>query len=124
MLTIEQLAEYGADIKEALTRCMNKPDFYLRLVRMLANDTHIAGLRAALDAGNLDTAFEEAHALKGVLANLALTPALNPVSEITEILRPKKGEPHVLTPDDGQKLALLLPEAELQMQKLLALING
>ena len=30
-----------------------------------------------------------AHALKGVMANLALTPILRPVQEITELLRSK-----------------------------------
>ena len=32
-------------------------------------------------------AFEAAHALKGVLGNLALTPIYDPVSEMTELLR-------------------------------------
>ena len=32
-------------------------------------------------------AFEAAHALKGVLGNLSLTPLYEPVQEITELLR-------------------------------------
>lgn len=124
MLTIEQLTEFGADTKKALARCMNMPDLYLRLVRMMADDTHIAGLRSALEANDINTAFEEAHALKGVLANLELTPVLTPVSEITEMLRPREGKTPVLTPLDEQKLALLLPEAAQEMNRLLALING
>ena len=35
----------------------------------------------------LRTAFEAAHSLKGVLANLAITPLLEPIKEITELLR-------------------------------------
>lgn len=124
MLTIDQLTEYGADTKKALARCMNMPDLYLRLVKMMANDTHIAGLRSALEAKNVNAAFEEAHALKGVLANLELTPVLTPVSEITEMLRPHGGVSPAITPADEQRLALLLPEAELEMNRLLALING
>ena len=38
-------------------------------------------------AGDLKTAFESAHALKGVLGNLSLTPLYDKVSEITELLR-------------------------------------
>ena len=44
-------------------------------------------LPEAVSEGNLDKAFEAAHALKGVMANLALTPILQPVQEITELLR-------------------------------------
>lgn len=123
-MTIQQLAEFGADTDKALARCMNMPDLYLRLVGMMAQDTHLAGLRAALDERNVDKAFEEVHALKGVLANLELTPVLIPVTEITEMLRPRGGVLPVLTPDDEQKIASLLPVAEREMEKLLALING
>ncbi len=123
-MTIQQLAEFGADTDKALARCMNMPDLYLRLVGMMAQDTHLAGLRAALDEHNTDKAFEEVHALKGVLANLELTPVLIPVTEITEMLRPRGGVLPVLTPEDEQKIAGLLPVAEREMEKLLALING
>lgn len=123
-MTIQQLAKFGADTDKALARCMNMPDLYLRLVGMMAQDTHLAGLRAALDEHDVDKAFEEVHALKGVLANLELTPVLTPVTEITEMLRPRGGVLPVLTPDDEQKIAGLLPVAEREMAKLLALING
>ncbi len=124
-MTIDQLTAYGADTKKALVRCMNMPDLYLRLVGMMAQDEHLAKLRSALDARDINTAFEEAHALKGVLANLELTPVLTPVSEITELLRPRGGVLPALTPEDEQNiLTRLLPEAERAMAGLLALING
>ena len=41
----------------------------------------------AIDAGDLNTAFERAHSLKGVMGNVALTPLFEPISEITEELR-------------------------------------
>lgn len=40
--------------------------------------------------GDLAGAFDTAHALKGVLGNLFLTPVYEPVSEITELLRAKQ----------------------------------
>ena len=46
-------------------------------------------LEEAIAANNLDSAFEAAHSLKGVLGNLALTPVYEPVFEITELLRAK-----------------------------------
>ena len=113
-MTIEQLNEYGADTKEGLGRCMNMPAFYLRLVGMVAKDEHLAQMKAAVKAGDLTAGFEAAHALKGVLANLALTPVLKPVSELTENLRVRKEMDY--TP--------LIAEAEQEMDKLLEIING
>ena len=40
-----------------------------------------------LKEGNLDEAFEAAHALKGALGNLSLTPIYEKIVEITELLR-------------------------------------
>ena len=54
---------------------------------MLNNETNFDRLSEAVDAGDLDAAFEAAHALKGVLGNLSLTPAYDKVCEITELLR-------------------------------------
>jgi len=90
MLTIDTLRAYGANVEEGLTRCMGMEGFYLGLVGKIRNDNHVRRLEESVRAGDLDSAFEAAHALKGVLANLALTPALNPVSEITEALRARR----------------------------------
>ena len=90
MLTIQALRDWGANTDEGLSRCMNNEAFYLRLVGMLKNDQHFEQLETALAAGDTAAGFEAAHALKGVLANLALTPALTPVSAITELLRARQ----------------------------------
>ena len=87
MLTIETLRAFGADVDEALARCMNKPDFYLMLVKKAAEDSKPALLAEQLRAKDYDAAFETAHALKGMYANLSLTPLTKPVSEMTELLR-------------------------------------
>ena len=42
-----------------------------------------------LKENKLDEAFEMAHALKGVVGNLALDPIYQPMSELTELLRAK-----------------------------------
>ena len=86
-MTIDKLREYGADVEDGLARCMNNESFYLRMVGLGIADGAFEKLDKALAAHDLDGAFEAAHALKGVLANLALTPVLAPVSEITELLR-------------------------------------
>lgn len=87
MLTIEKLRAFGADVDDGLNRCMNNEGFYLRLVGRAAEDPSFDQLQAAVGEGNLVRGFELAHALKGVLGNLALTPIARPVQEITELLR-------------------------------------
>ena len=53
----------------------------------LSAGSKLEALGDALNANDLDEAFEQAHALKGVCANLALTPLEAKISEITELLR-------------------------------------
>ena len=87
MLTTEKLCEWGANVDEAMERCLNNEAFYLRLVDKALRDPNFDRLKDAAGVGDLDRAFEAAHALKGVMANLALTPILVRVQEITELLR-------------------------------------
>ena len=87
MMTIESLRAFGADVDAGLVRCLNKEDFYLMLVKKAAADTRLSELAEQLRNGQLEAAFETAHALKGMYANLSLTPLTKPVSEMTELLR-------------------------------------
>ena len=87
MLTVAALKEFGANTEEGLSRCMNNEAFYLKMVSRAAPDPSFDGLKAAVEAGDLERGFELAHALKGVSANLELTPICRPVTEITELLR-------------------------------------
>jgi len=87
MLTTEFLRNWGANVDEGLARCLNNESFYLMLVGKSLQDANFSKLKEAVAAGELDKAFESAHALKGTMANLALTPILKPVQEITEMLR-------------------------------------
>ena len=87
-MTLDELKNQGCNVDEGLKRCMNNEAFYLKMVDMFFSDgSKIDALGTALQADNLDEAFEQAHALKGVCANLALTPLEIKISEITELLR-------------------------------------
>ena len=86
-MTLDDLTSYGADTADGLARCMGMEAFYLQLVESIKGETNVETLRSALAEGRLDDAFAAAHALKGIFANLALTPLLTPVSEMTEFLR-------------------------------------
>ncbi|MBR3147273.1 MAG: Hpt domain-containing protein [Eubacterium sp.] len=87
MLTIEALNELGANTKEGMERCLNNEEFYLRLVKMAVMDDGFEKLKDAVEAKDLDEAFERAHALKGVIGNVSLTNIFIPIQEITEELR-------------------------------------
>lgn len=87
MLTIEKLNLTGANTAEGLARCFGNEAFYLRLVGMIPQEKNFDNLKDAIESGDLDKVFEAAHALKGVLGNLSLTPLYNTVCEMTELLR-------------------------------------
>lgn len=87
MLTIEKLNDFGANTEEGLGRCYGNEALYLRLVGMIPAEASFDKLQSALDSNDLDGAFEAAHALKGVLGNLSLTPMYEVCSEMTELLR-------------------------------------
>ena len=87
MMTLDDLAAYGANTEEGLARCMGNEDFYLRLVGIAQNDKGYDALQAAVQEHNLRAAFEAAHSLKGVLGNLSLTPLYDKVCKMTELLR-------------------------------------
>ena len=87
MLTIENLKSLGANTDEGLARCLGREDFYLRMVSMALADNGFEKLREAVTSGDLNEGFERAHALKGVLSNVALTTLADPIAEITEELR-------------------------------------
>ena len=79
MLTIERLKEFGADTEEGLARCMGMEDFYLQLVGTMLEDANFEKLDSAVKDKDAVAAFEAAHALKGALGNLSLTPVCKPI---------------------------------------------
>ena len=87
MLTIDDLRRFGANVQDGMGRCMNDESFYLEMVRMTLNEKSFDKLSDAIRSGDRKGAFEAAHALKGVLANLSITPLYEKVCEITELLR-------------------------------------
>ena len=111
MLTIDKLKHYGADVDEGLARCMNMEDFYITLVGKVLEDNRLPLLEQQISEKKLDAAFETAHALKGMYANLSLTPLTKPVSEITELLRSRTDTDY----------SALLAEAKAQFEALCSL---
>ena len=103
MLTVENLKAWGANTEDGLRRCMNNA----------ARDPSFDRMKEALEAKDLDAAFDLAHALKGVTANLALTPVYRPVEQMTELLRSRTDTDY----------SPFLAEMEKQRSALLALMG-
>ena len=89
MLTLDTLRAFGANVEEGLQRCVGMESLYLRLVDKAIRDPAFDELREVAEKGDLARGFELSHALKGVTANLALTPLAAPITEITELFRNK-----------------------------------
>jgi HPt (histidine-containing phosphotransfer) domain-containing protein len=98
-MTLDALRAYGANTAEGVARCMNNEQFYLRMVAMALADKNFDALTAAMDAGDVTAAFEAAHALKGSIGNVSLSPIYRPLCELTELLRGKS-----MPAEDGRAL--------------------
>ena len=86
-MTIEECyATLGGNYQQALGRLMNDA-LIKRFVLKFPSDKSYDNMVAAINARDTDTAFREAHTLKGVCRNLAFDRLDSSVSEITEHLR-------------------------------------
>ncbi len=104
MATIEQLKEFGVDVDEGLKRCMNNEALFIRLISTIPTETNFDTLKNAVESQDLNKAFEAAHALKGVLGNLSITPLFKAASELTEYLRGDVDERYRESFDELMKL--------------------
>ncbi len=88
----KQLEEGGADVETTLKRFMGNDAIYQKFLGKFPADPNYANLGIHIEAGAFEEAYKCAHALKGVVGNLGLTPIFNRVSELVEELRNKKAE--------------------------------
>lgn len=113
MNSLEQiLVSYGADYKEISQRFMNNDALYIRILGMLFSDVNLEKLQNDIENDDLVSAFETGHTLKGVSANLGLTPFYNSICNIVEHLR--KGEKDV----DYKKLCDIIQEEYKKVERL------
>lgn len=81
---------YGADYTVTMERFMFREEMYLRFLNMMLEDENFLKLKTALEADDLEAAFEAAHTLKGVSANMGLTPLYEKVCGVVEPLRSRR----------------------------------
>jgi HPt (histidine-containing phosphotransfer) domain-containing protein len=64
--------EIYIDLNEGLKRVMSNQKLYVKLLTKFKDETRLDELLASIAGGNMETAREQAHTLKGVSANLSL----------------------------------------------------
>lgn len=82
-----KLKDCGCDVDNALKRCVDDEDFLIDCIKMVMCDSNFDILKQSIDNNDTSAAFESAHTLKGIIANMGLTPMLETVNEIVEPLR-------------------------------------
>lgn len=87
-----QLEEGGADVETTLKRFMGNETIYQKFLGKFPDDPNYVKLGENLEEGAFVAAYECAHALKGVVGNLGLTPIYQRVSDLVEELRNKAPE--------------------------------
>lgn len=84
---MEKLRAWGCDVEGALERFIGDEEFYISCLKMTTEDLGFEELGEALREGDAEKAFDSAHTLKGVLANVGLTPMFEVIVRIVEPLR-------------------------------------
>ncbi len=101
---IDKLKEYGVDTDTALKRCVNNEALFLKLINKVPQMDEFDKLKQAINDKDLESAFSYAHAIKGNVSNLEITPIKEPISEMTELLRSKQDidyTPYIEKMDEG-----------------------
>lgn len=83
----ETLMESGINYTEAMERFGGNADLYQRLAIKFLNDPHFSALEEALEEGDADQAFREAHSLKGVAGNLSFSKLYDEACRMSDALR-------------------------------------
>lgn len=84
---IEELRAWGCDVEGALERFLEDEELYYSCLKMVSEDASLARLEEQLRAGEVEEAFDSAHTLKGIIANVGLTPMFEIIVRIVEPLR-------------------------------------
>ena len=86
-MLLDELRNWGCDVDGALERFVGDEDLYKMCLNTVLVDKSFAGLGETLRASQVKEAFDHAHTLKGVLANMGLIPMFDIVVRIVEPLR-------------------------------------
>lgn len=113
MSMLSELQELGADVDDAMQRFMNKASLYERMLLKLPATMKDKPVMEFIEAGDIKTAIENAHTLKGVLGNLSVTPLYKAYTDIVTLLRE----------DNPEKAKSILEECLPTQEKVIACIE-
>ena len=82
-----ELKNWGCDVDGAMERFLEDEELYVSCLQMMVSDANFEKLGTALKEKAVEQAFDASHTLKGVFANLGLTPIFLLVEQIVEPLR-------------------------------------
>ncbi|MBD5518838.1 MAG: Hpt domain-containing protein [Lachnospiraceae bacterium] len=114
----QQLEENGADVETTLKRFMGNDAIYQKFLGKFPADPNYTNLGSNIEAGAFEEAYKCAHALKGVVGNLGLTPIFNKVSDLVEELRNKAADEV-----DAARANELWQEIKTVYEKFIVIIN-
>ena len=87
---LDELKALGSNVDEGLERFMGNAALYERMLKTLPGMLRKTDVGEAFAAGNMTEAMEKAHALKGVMGNLSITPLYEGYTKIVDYLRSGK----------------------------------
>ena len=114
----QQLEENCADVEATLKRFMGNDAIYQKFLGKFPADPNYANLGTNIEAGAFEEAYKCAHALKGVVGNLGLTPIFEKVSALVEELRNKAADEV-----DAARANELWQEIKTVYEKFIVIIN-
>lgn len=83
----QALEALGMDLNQTLARFVGNEALLFRFLNKFPDDQTFAKLEAAMDAGDTEDGFHQAHTLKGVVGNLGLGTLFDAVEPVVEALR-------------------------------------
>ena len=86
------LTEAGINVDTALKRFLDDEEMYFEFLNSFVEDTLMSRLKQAVQNGSVDDAFEAAHAMKGLCANLSIDSMSKMIVPMVEILRGRSME--------------------------------
>ena len=91
---LAQLKQAGVEVDQALNRFMGNEDLYLSFLVKLPEKIHSEEILRALETGDEDNFYLMVHNLKGMAANLGLTPIQDSAQAILVEFRSSRFEYH------------------------------
>lgn len=93
-LTLEILQEWGADTQTGLKRCLDNPEFYLKICDHVLKDisAKFISIHTRLDAGETGYAYEETKGVRLLASNPGLIPIEKPLSALRKLKESFRGD--------------------------------